>query len=202
MSKPHRKFSARFKAEAVQLVIESGRPVVEIAGDLQINAGTLGRWVAKWRQENPVPDEGLSPIERVRVDEMEDEIRRLRMENEFLKKAAASRRRNRSRALRVDPGGEGELPGGVDVRAARHLDECVRGGTGFRCPQHGRGGPGRHFSDRGTQAALAFRVAGGSRVVPLAAKFLHFAEQGLCFSAIVGVISQPLGRPAASRGRQ
>ena len=35
----------------------------------------------------PVPD--LSPVERARVKEMEDEIRRLRMENEFLKKAAA-----------------------------------------------------------------------------------------------------------------
>jgi hypothetical protein len=31
-----------------------------------------------------VPD--LSPVERARVKEMEDEIRRLRMENEFLKK--------------------------------------------------------------------------------------------------------------------
>jgi hypothetical protein len=30
----------------------------------------------------------LSPVERVRVKELEDEIRRLRMEHEFLKKAA------------------------------------------------------------------------------------------------------------------
>ena len=38
---------------------------------------------------NPEPDQPLSPVERARVKEMEDEIRRLRMENEFLKKAAA-----------------------------------------------------------------------------------------------------------------
>jgi transposase len=31
----------------------------------------------------------LSPIERARVSELEEENRRLRMENEFLKKAAA-----------------------------------------------------------------------------------------------------------------
>ena len=31
----------------------------------------------------------LTPVERARVQEMEEEIRRLRMENEFLKKAAA-----------------------------------------------------------------------------------------------------------------
>jgi transposase-like protein len=31
----------------------------------------------------------MNPVERARVQELEDEIRRLRMENEFLKKAAA-----------------------------------------------------------------------------------------------------------------
>jgi transposase len=42
-----------------------------------------------WRRENPEPEPDLNPVERARVKEMEDEIRRLRMENEFLKKAAA-----------------------------------------------------------------------------------------------------------------
>ena len=37
----------------------------------------------------PEPERGITPVERARVKEMEDEIRRLRMENEFLKKAAA-----------------------------------------------------------------------------------------------------------------
>lgn len=37
-----RKFSSQFKAEAVQLVIESGRPIAEVARELQINEGTLG----------------------------------------------------------------------------------------------------------------------------------------------------------------
>ena len=41
------------------------------------------------RDANPEPKPDLSPVERARVKEMEDEIRRLRMENEFLKKAAA-----------------------------------------------------------------------------------------------------------------
>jgi transposase-like protein len=84
-----RKFSAQFKAEAVQLVLQSGRPVAEVARELQINDGTLGNWVNDWRRENPEPEPELSPVERARVAEMEDEIRRLRMENEFLKKAAA-----------------------------------------------------------------------------------------------------------------
>ena len=36
-----------------------------------------------------VLDSELSPIERARMRELEDEVRKLRMENEFLKKAAA-----------------------------------------------------------------------------------------------------------------
>ena len=89
MSRMRRKFSAQFKAEAVQMVLETGRPVVEVARDLQINEGTLGNWVNSWRRENPEPEPALTPMERARMAEMEDEIRRLRMENEFLKKAAA-----------------------------------------------------------------------------------------------------------------
>jgi transposase len=42
-----------------------------------------------WRREHPEPDQPLSPMERARVKELEDENRRLRKENEFLKKAAA-----------------------------------------------------------------------------------------------------------------
>ena len=84
-----RKFSLQFKAEAVQLVLETGRPIAEIARELQINEGTLGNWVNEWRRRNPEPEPELTPVERVRVREMEAEIRRLRMENEFLKKAAA-----------------------------------------------------------------------------------------------------------------
>jgi transposase len=45
--------------------------------------------VNSWRRANPEPDHAPSPIEHARVREMEEEIRRLRMENEFLKKAAA-----------------------------------------------------------------------------------------------------------------
>lgn len=73
----------------MQLVLQSGRPIAEIARELQINDGTLGNWVNEWRRDNPEPEPELSPVERARVAEMEAEIRRLRMENEFLKKAAA-----------------------------------------------------------------------------------------------------------------
>lgn len=89
MSQRRRKFSHQFKAEAVQLVLETGRPIAEIARELEVNEGTLGNWVNAWRRENPEPEPELTPVERAKVKMMEDEIRRLRLENEFLKKAAA-----------------------------------------------------------------------------------------------------------------
>jgi transposase-like protein len=89
MPEHRRKFSLQFKAEAVQMVIETGKPIAEVARDLGIHDGTLGNWVTAWRRENPEPDQPLSPVERARVKELEDENRRLRLENEFLKKAAA-----------------------------------------------------------------------------------------------------------------
>jgi transposase-like protein len=89
MSEQRRRFSPQFKAEAVQLVIETGKPIAVVARELGIHDGTLGNWVNAWRREHPEPDQPINPVERARVQEMEEEIRRLRMENEFLKKAAA-----------------------------------------------------------------------------------------------------------------
>ena len=43
----------------------------------------------KHRADNPEPEKPLTVDERARLKEQEEEIRRLKMENEFLKKAAA-----------------------------------------------------------------------------------------------------------------
>ncbi|NAE18318.1 IS3 family transposase [Enterococcus hirae] len=88
MPEQRRRFSPQFRAEAVQMVLQMERPIAEVARDLGINSGTLGNWVKTWRREHPEPVPDLSPVERARVKEMEDEIRRLRMENEFLKKSS------------------------------------------------------------------------------------------------------------------
>lgn len=88
---PHRrKFSPAFKAEAIQFVLQTGRPVTQIAQELDINKDTLHNWVNTWKLSNPEPLKALTPMESAAVAEMETEIRRLRMENEFLKKAAES----------------------------------------------------------------------------------------------------------------
>jgi transposase-like protein len=89
MPRVRREFSPQFKAEAVQMVLETEKSVAEVARDLGVNYGTVRSWVTAWRDENPGRKPAMSPPEQARVMEMEAEIRRLRQENEFLKKAAA-----------------------------------------------------------------------------------------------------------------
>lgn len=83
------KFSATFKDEAVKMVIDSSRPIVQVARELNINPGTLGNWVDIYRGSHPVADEPLKVSDRIRLRELEVENRELRMKNEFLGKAAA-----------------------------------------------------------------------------------------------------------------
>ena len=84
----YRKFTPEYRDEAVKLVLETSRPIAQVARELGINEGTLGNWVNKYRGEHPASEE-LDISERARLRELEREVRDLRMEREFLKKAAA-----------------------------------------------------------------------------------------------------------------
>ena len=113
---PRRTFSAQFKAEAVQMVVQNDRPIAQVAKELQINDGTLGNWVKLYREENPEPEPALKPSDRVRLAELEAEVRELRMENEFLKKPQPSSPRSRvKRQVSPNFSGEGQLPDCLDV---------------------------------------------------------------------------------------
>jgi transposase len=89
MGSTRRKFTPEFKAEAVELVVNSGKPISEIARDLGISDGTLGNWVKAAKKRGDVKEKPLEIDERARLKELEDENRRLKMEREILKKAAA-----------------------------------------------------------------------------------------------------------------
>jgi transposase-like protein len=84
-----KKFSPEFREEAVKLVIETSRPAAQIARELDMNEATLSNWVAKYRREHVGEEPALSLSERARLREAERQLRELRMENEFLKKAAS-----------------------------------------------------------------------------------------------------------------
>ena len=89
MRERRRKFSPEFKDEAVKMVIESSRAIAEVAREIQVNEGTLGNWVNKYRVEHAGEEPPLSVSDRARLRELERENRELRMKAEFLGKAAA-----------------------------------------------------------------------------------------------------------------
>jgi transposase len=84
-----RKYTPEYKAEAVELVISSGRPVAEVARDLGVNESTLGEWVNIAKRSGKIEEKPLDASERAELKAAREEIRRLRMERDFLKKAAA-----------------------------------------------------------------------------------------------------------------
>jgi transposase-like protein len=49
LTQKRRKFSPEFRDEAVKMVIETSRPISDVARDLGILEGTLGSWVATYR---------------------------------------------------------------------------------------------------------------------------------------------------------
>ena len=89
MPRPKRTFSPEFREEAVKLVIDSSRPIAAVAREIGIGEGTLGNWVNAYRREHAGDEPPLNISERERLRQLEREARELRMENEFLKKAAA-----------------------------------------------------------------------------------------------------------------
>ena len=89
MARTRRSFSPQFKEEAVKLVIEGSRPIAAVARELDIGEATLGNWVNAYRREHAGEEPALNISERERLRQLEREARELRMENEFLKKAAA-----------------------------------------------------------------------------------------------------------------
>ena len=69
-----RRYDPEFREGAVRIVMETGKPIAQVARDLGIHEGTLGNWVAKAREQAGGEDAPLSESERV-------ELARLRSEN-------------------------------------------------------------------------------------------------------------------------
>ncbi len=89
MPERRRKYTAEFRVEAAKLVVQTQRPIAEVAREIHVNPGTLGNWVARYRAEHAGEEPPLSITERARLQELEKEVRELRMKADFLGKAAA-----------------------------------------------------------------------------------------------------------------
>jgi transposase len=70
------------------MVIESSRPIAQVARELGLNEGTLGNWVARYRREHAGEEPALDVSDRARLRELERRNRELEMECAFLRKAA------------------------------------------------------------------------------------------------------------------
>lgn len=71
------------------MVIETSRPVAQVAKELGVNEGTLGNWVNAYRREHAGEEPPLTVSERARLRELEREARELRQQVAFLEKVAA-----------------------------------------------------------------------------------------------------------------
>ncbi len=75
------------------MVVETSRPIADVARELGINETTLGNWTKAYREKHAEDEPPLQLSERARLRELERETREQRMELEFLKKAGVPRAR-------------------------------------------------------------------------------------------------------------
>jgi Transposase and inactivated derivatives len=77
----YRKFTPEFREEAARMVVETSRPIADVARELGINETSLGNWVRAYREKHAGDEPPLQLSERARLRELERENRELRMKN-------------------------------------------------------------------------------------------------------------------------
>jgi transposase len=91
METTRRQYTAEFKRDAVALVTEQGYAVTTAARNLGITPKLLSRWKGEQQEyrDAAFPGQGHQPPEQAELRQLREEIRRLRMERDILKKATA-----------------------------------------------------------------------------------------------------------------
>lgn len=81
-------YPAEFKADAVELYRSSGKSIRDIANDLGVSPESLRRWIVQHDVDGGRRN-GLTTDERQELTELRRKLRRVTMERDILKKAAA-----------------------------------------------------------------------------------------------------------------
>ena len=89
MSKQRRSFTPEYKEQVARMVVEESRAIPSTAREIEVNEQTLRNWVNAYRVDHVGEEPPLMISERARLRELEKEVRELRLEKEFLGKAAA-----------------------------------------------------------------------------------------------------------------
>ena len=91
MTIERKSYSTQFKIDAVKLLTVQGYKISEAARNLEINPNVLRRWKNQFVTDNDqaFPGKGHMTPENEELHRLRKEVKRLRMEREILKKAAA-----------------------------------------------------------------------------------------------------------------
>ena len=95
MARTRRKFDEDFKAGAVRIVRETGKPIAQVARELGINEGTLGNWCARERRARDGGNGALSESERAELERLRRENAELAMQRDVLIGRVEARARGR-----------------------------------------------------------------------------------------------------------
>ena len=89
MARQRKSYTPEYKDQIARLVVEESRAIPSTAREIGINEQTLRNWVNSYRQTHAGEEPPLTISERARLRELEKENRELKLEREFLGKAAA-----------------------------------------------------------------------------------------------------------------
>lgn len=90
-TRKRRSFTAEFRLEAAQLVVDKGYTIREAAQAINVGHSSMDRWVSQLRKERngETPRSSAMTPEHQRIKELEKQLRRIEEHNEILKKATA-----------------------------------------------------------------------------------------------------------------
>jgi transposase len=89
MAETRRKFDRDFREGAARLVLETGKPMAQVARDLGISSGALANWVNADRRRRGERDGALGEDERAELVRLRRENAELAMERDVFKRSVA-----------------------------------------------------------------------------------------------------------------